>query len=180
MIIGIVGKAGSGKDTVAKFLGEQRDRVRAIAFAEPMKWFVKDVYDFSAKQMWGPSEERNAVDPRYGFSPRQAWQTLGTEWGRALYANTWVDLGMRRAKEHHRAGYHVVITDCRFQNEADAIRAAGGQVWRVIRPSNSRVDTHLSETEQDTIAADIELINDGTLDDLENLVLLIGNKLGMG
>lgn len=93
MLIGLVGAAGVGKDTVSANLvprhlvlvnGEQVD-VRQyvsltsttaalvpdgvqIALADPMKVFLQQVYDFSLSQLWGSSAERNKSDPRY---PRQ-------------------------------------------------------------------------------------------------------------
>lgn len=64
MILGISGLAGSGKDTVADIL--VRDyRFAKVAFADPLKRIVRDVYDFTDDQLWGPSEARNGIDTRY-------------------------------------------------------------------------------------------------------------------
>jgi hypothetical protein len=93
MILGLLGKAGSGKDTVAGMIasrhlveidGELIDiaavlasdaglrrhralRARAVqmALADPIKAYTKKVFDFSLSQLWGPSELRNAPDERY-------------------------------------------------------------------------------------------------------------------
>ena len=64
MIIGISGFAGSGKDEVAKVLRTEYSFV-GVALADPLKRIARDVYDFSDDQMWGPSQMRNAPDPRY-------------------------------------------------------------------------------------------------------------------
>lgn len=69
MIIGISGLAGSGKDTVADFLVQQRDYVK-VALADPLKRICQDVFDFSDDQLWGPSEKRNAPDKRYPRNER--------------------------------------------------------------------------------------------------------------
>ena len=60
------------------------------------------------------------------------------------------------------------ITDVRFPNEAEMIRAAGGKVIKVVRPSleGKQGDTHASETSLDSIEPDLLLVNDGSLDDL--------------
>ena len=59
------------------------------------------------------------------------------------------------------------ITDVRFPNEAALIRAAGGVVWKVVRPNLALpVDEHPSETSVDLVEADAVLVNDGTLDAL--------------
>lgn len=135
MIIGVSGNAGSGKDTIADYLVE-RHGFKKVAFADPMKRFCKEVFDFSDEQLWGASEKRNAPDPRYPWrelvhcdeyhahhdpecitlqylSPRHALQTLGTEWGRACYEDVWVDYALRVAQrlldpEFHGPPRHVV------------------------------------------------------------------------
>lgn len=183
MLIAIVGKAGSGKDTAANCLVNSFDKVYTMALADPLKHFVQDVYQFTDEQLYGPSEKRNAIDARWGFSPREALQKLGTEWGRALHEDTWVRYALRGARAVHlRYGESVVFTDCRFLNEAAAVRAEGGQVWRIIRPGaglSGEAGQHPSETEQDRIEADVEIMNDGTLADLRNMVRLAGMKAGL-
>jgi len=62
-IVGIIGKAGSGKDTVADMLHELR--YDKIAFADPLKRFCMDVFEFTEEQLWGPSEKRSEPDERY-------------------------------------------------------------------------------------------------------------------
>lgn len=83
-IIGISGKAGSGKDTVADYLVANHGFVR-MALADEMKRFAKQVFDFSDQQLWGPSFERNAVDSRY--DDPEMWEKaedklfdVGPEW----------------------------------------------------------------------------------------------------
>jgi len=127
MIIGITGKAGSGKDTAADILVDGFG-FRKISLADPMKRAVMDWFGFSHNQLWGPSEMRNAPDKRYvrvpaheepcfrtdewGHSwekgtayvpdqyltPRHALQQLGTEFGRACYQDVWIDFAIRTAK----------------------------------------------------------------------------------
>ena len=64
MIICLSGLAGSGKSVVSEFL--QKDGgFAAIAFADPLKTILKEVYDFSDEQLYGPSEMRSKPDERY-------------------------------------------------------------------------------------------------------------------
>jgi hypothetical protein len=116
MIVAFLGKAGVGKDTAADYLCRKYQFVK-IAFADPMKRFCKEIFDFTNEQLWGPSEMRNKPDERYirdvvaaggqptgkfipeYLTPRFALQTLGTEWGRNCYQHVWVDYAMRLAKE---------------------------------------------------------------------------------
>ena len=122
MLIGVTGQcvdsfgrkriAGAGKDVVAKRLMDYHKFV-SIAWADPLKRFCKEVYDFSDEQLWGESDLRILPDKRYprpngGFlTPRFALQSIGTEWGRNCYLNTWVDYGIRVAKTLLEDNYMV-------------------------------------------------------------------------
>lgn len=199
MIIGISGKAGSGKDTVAELLVRDHGFVR-IGLADPMKRFAQAIWAFSDAQLWGPSSHRNAADPRYRradgllLTPRHALQQLGTEWGRACDPDVWIRYALRVAEAlvSERARRYepelglvwdaeaapargVVIPDIRFRNELAAIRNAGGQVWRVMRGSGlaGEAGQHPSEAEQDGIADhefDRLIANHGSLIELPGLV----------
>ena len=79
----------------------------------------------------------------------------------------------------------VVITDCRFINEAEAIRAAGGVVWRIVRPgagAQGGISGHASEAEMVSpeflAQIDATLQNDSTLDALRGAVVsLLGRQM---
>jgi hypothetical protein len=58
-IIILAGNAGSGKDTVGAYLAKSYNAI-AIALADPMKRFARDVFGFSNEALWGPSDLRNA------------------------------------------------------------------------------------------------------------------------
>lgn len=62
-LILLVGQGGSGKDTVANFLVQNHGAI-AIAQADPLKRFAKNVFEFTDQQLWGPSNCRNAIDTR--------------------------------------------------------------------------------------------------------------------
>lgn len=66
MIIG--GKARTGKDTVGSLIAA-RLNAQCIAQADPMKRLMAITYGFTEETLWGPSEARNAVDPRYRDYP---------------------------------------------------------------------------------------------------------------
>jgi hypothetical protein len=57
-IIGLAGKAGSGKSTAAKYIVDEMGGIE-VAQADVMKRLLWRVFDFSSEQLWGPSEERN-------------------------------------------------------------------------------------------------------------------------
>lgn len=70
-IIGLVGRAGCGKDTVKQMLMEIIGAA-PLSFADPMKELAREVFEFSYEQLYGPSDARNHPDPRYG--------AMGTRW----------------------------------------------------------------------------------------------------
>lgn len=181
-LIGLVGRAQSGKDTVGQMIqrtlqGDQRhidESVLLMSFAGPLKKICGEVFDFSYAQLNGDQKEQG--DERYRradgtfLTPREAMQKLGTEWGRACYPEVWVDLALRLAKVSMARGDSIVFTDCRFLNEAKAICLAGGQVWRIYRKSADTLSTHPSETEMNSREMDelyaYRISNDGTLEEL--------------
>jgi len=182
MIVGILGPAASGKDTMADHLVSKYGFVK-VGLADPLKRICKDIYAFSDAQLWGPSEARNQPDLRYplngkGFlTPRTALQALGTEWGRTCYVNTWIDYGIRVAKEilqgkayHARTGITgssfpsvfskkptgVVFSDLRFKNELRAVQKSEGVTIRLRREGTGGdvlggIANHPSEVEQQSL-----------------------------
>jgi hypothetical protein len=99
-------------------------------------------------------------DPK-GFETFWEWREIaqfsGTEFGRFVDQNVWVRHALVRAnvmlKQHTKL--FVVITDCRFKSEMNAIKEAGGEIWRIRRPSTDKsavgLSGHKSEAEMDTI-----------------------------
>lgn len=144
--IGLIGLAGSGKDTAAKALKELY--FQRVAFADR----VKDIaFDFG----WnGLKDERG----------RKLLQDLGMA-GRAYKPSIWIDYVH---EETVGFGNHV-FTDVRFQNEADYIRGLGGIIVRIVRPGIIS-GNHESELKQSEIAADIEIVNDGAIEDLHEKI----------
>lgn len=100
-----------------------------------------------------------------GATPRFFMQMLGTEWGRQMVAeDIWIQLW---TQECARLGpsASVVAEDCRFPNEAGAIRDFPNSiVIRVDRAAGAVVSGHASETMD--FASDVTLKNDGTIADL--------------
>lgn len=224
MIIGIAGKAGTGKDTVAGLIQKLRPNVQLVSLAGPIKEFAKRVFEFSDEQLYGPSEYRDAVDSRYDhlndaeqstrtefaaydrmldhsdkfasdafgrvehvtliedwfesleppITPRHVLQTLGTEVGRAINPDVWVDHMLEKTRD---PDVLYACTDVRFENEMRAIRKAG-QLWWLTRPGaglKGEAGVHPSERDLDRLdlceeLAPVAYHNDGSLEDLENFV----------
>lgn len=73
---------------------------------------------------------------------------------------------------------YLLISDCRFPNEANAIRKRGGIVIKVVRPDVKAEDSHQSETRIDEIVPDYTLYNDTTLENLVAKVDVLVRLLG--
>lgn len=141
ILVGIVGFAGSGKDTVADMLIE-RGFVKD-SFAKTLKDAASVLFGWDRSLLDGTTIEsrnwREIPDTYWAketnnkeFTPRLALQLLGTEAIRETFAqNFWVSTVIKRYIEN---GFkNTVITDCRFPNEINAIRDNGGKIIHVSR-----------------------------------------------
>lgn len=162
----------SGKTEVARLLVEQHG-FKTIKLAATLKGMVvRLLYDFgvSAKDI-GRCLEGDLKElpiPGLGVSPRYLFQTLGTEWGRALvHPKVWTMIAVNRCRAELSQGRSVVVDDMRFPNEFEALKEAGGTMVKVTRPGVvAPTDGHASEGLLDDILFDYEVVNGGTLDDL--------------
>lgn len=161
LLIGIVAPAGSGKTVVAKHLEELHGFSR-MRFAHQLKAMLKAGLGLTDAQLDG--EEKMRPLPEFGgCTPRHLMQTLGTDWGRRMvHSDIWTNAWRRTAAQLHGP---IVVDDVRFPNEAAAIRAEGGVLWRIVRPGQP-VGEHASERMMREIACDETLVNDVNLNDL--------------
>lgn len=173
MIIGVSGWARAGKDTVADHLVDNYGFVK-MSFADPMREALIRLNPLINVGEVSPIPLATAVrligwEELKSQSPdiRGLMQRLGTEVGRQMFGeNFWVDLALSRIEP----GTNVVFADCRFVNEADAIRAAGGVVWRVERKDFGPANDHVSERALDHYAFDDGVSNFDSIDVLNGLV----------
>jgi hypothetical protein len=166
LLIGICGKSGSGKDTIAAHLCA-RYAFQRVAIADRLKRMTLETFALSTDQLWGRS--RDALDPRWGLAPREIYQRLGDAL-RAIHPETLVRGWLADATVTLDAGVHVVTPDIRTPLEVDVLRRAGGKLWRVRRGSavlRGAAAEHLTETALDSLRdPDAELPNDGSIEDL--------------
>lgn len=161
-VIGIAGRAKSGKDTVADFLKEYC-HFKSTAFAEPIRAGMRAILGLEDKHFQHPDKE--VVLEQFGKSPREMMQTLGTQWGReCVNKDLWLILAGSKIKAHQDAGYNVAVTDVRFANEADYIRRQGGTIWHISRDVAGTPHTHESEAGISFVEGDSAIDNNGTLD----------------
>jgi hypothetical protein len=180
-LIGLLGKARSGKDTFARGLVE-RGYTR-VAFADPLRELVEEInpiigLDASHPDVGGTYRVQrlgdalaalggweSLKDTPYGPEARRLLQQSGQA-VRRLDEGFWLRAGMEKAHEAaYRGSGGAVITDVRYTNEADAIQEAGGVLVRIVRPGLESTDTHSSETELDRYPVDFTVRNSGTAED---------------
>ena len=183
-------KAGSGKDTAADYLIQTFGGTK-LSHAQPLY----DILHFAQ------GTAGFALGKDRGFL-----QSTG-DWARAKNPNVWTDHLWRRAEaiqsryeramgSYRRGDFprgvaipspNVYVTDVRFRNEFDALKAQGFVMVKLIRPlpSDERFDvanqkSHSSETELDSegIIWDFVIVNDGSLEEFYEKLDLVCDQAG--
>jgi GTPase SAR1 family protein len=167
ILIGLTGPARSGKTTVANHLSEEHF-LASYAFANPLRDGIMAIFNLNPEDLEGDAKEQPI--PWLGRSPRQLMQLLGTEWGRHMIsADLWIDLARQNLDclgTLHRNLPGFVISDVRFENEADFIRKQGGTIIHLVRPDAQAVNPHVSEAGVSPHPDDLTLINDAGVSEL--------------
>ncbi|MCU6480547.1 hypothetical protein [Arthrobacter sp. A2-55] len=105
----------------------------------------------------------------HGPEIRRLLQVYGTEIGRSNYgANVWTDYVARQISQEQPQA--AVLTDVRFDSEAEWVLAQGGPVVRIHRPGTGPVNGHVSEKGLRPENITTTLINDKTPQNLGRLL----------
>lgn len=178
-LIGVAGKARSGKDTAARFLIEEFGLVK-YSFADPIKEAVKAMFGLTDEHVNGRLKETPL--PYIGESPRRIMQTLGTEWGRDMIRpDLWVMLAQQQWRSVQECAERtfnggMIVPDVRFEDEAEFIRSNGGLLIHIVRPDAPQIAGHVSEAGVNVDhSRDVVIRNDGDLDDLKAGVIDLVN-----
>lgn len=170
MILGLAGYARCGKDTVAQILIENHGFER-IAFADPIREFLLGINPILDK-----GNRLSTLVEEYGWEiakaqteVRRLLQDLGVSARELIDPLVWVNAAVKKMDDPSK---NYVITDVRFENEAETIKGLGGEIWRVERPGVTAVNSHVSESNLGTWEFDRYIHNSGTLEDLKLLVQL--------
>lgn len=200
MILGLCGLKQSGKDTAAAYLMKTHGFERR-AFADPLKRSLAVMLGIPFNEIdqlkvndkisiaVGRLSESNYLQPHYKpLTFRELMQRYGTESHRDIFGEDfWVDRTLPNDPPRY-IGRNVVITDCRFRNEADRIWGLGGKIVKITRPlidkdRTGQADPDLHPSEVLTFAPNVEIVNNGTLDHFYQLIedtlgkLLVGQSV---
>ncbi|RTQ48100.1 hypothetical protein EJV47_16815 [Hymenobacter gummosus] len=150
-LIGLAGKRGSGKDTVAHLVRELQPgrgwQIRSFGDA------IKGVCAVLAGETTAPyytQPGKAELVPTYGLTRGELLQQVGAAL-RAWRGPVWIEALLANLP----AEAPVIVADLRFPDEAEALRARGGVVWRLEgdplgqRGDGTRDDNHPSETALD-------------------------------
>lgn len=203
MLVAITGKKGSGKDTAADYLCNHYG-FEKYSLADPIKKAIQHLFQLDKDQLWG--DRKDEMDSSYGLTPRKIMQVFGGEFiddmlydlipelekkvPRGMlkvflfkkwnFMKTYFDSVLSDAldfnSDYRNHLYNVVISDMRYVIESEAINDMGGIIWKVVRPDLEGDDDHASESEVDDIKADELLMNDGSIQELHQLIDEIMNE----
>ena len=189
MIIGISGKAESGKDTAANMLKilygnpnisyedynnknyNKFADIEVIHFADILKETAMTMCVLSEEDVYTQHGKKRKIE-WLGITVRELLQKLGTCIRQNIDEDFWVKSLWAVVDNWN----NVIIADVRFPNEVNSIKERGGIVIRLNR-DKSRIDYHISETALDDYKEwDLVIDNNSTKEDLFNTLKKIVQK----
>lgn len=155
-VIGISGKIGSGKTSLAQFLSIMIPGLGVHSFADRLRDVVSIMTGIKNTRS---SAAKNTYLPDWGMTLGQLLQSVSQKM-REVNPDTWVNALFSQLG----ADSFWVIDDLRYKNEAAAIKAAGGILIRLDGRLALALDTrdpnHISETELDNYEFDMIIGSD--------------------
>jgi len=173
-VIALTGPKGSGKDTVGALIKQYFNtapvfKTHTIAFADPIKTVVRDLFVFETMQEYDDFK-RTTVEfclPKQVTRDMQQYRVEGRHLVRGI------GMLMRKYDEKQFTNYVIgeiryqpndvwVVTDLRFDNEYLAMKNLGAKIINIKRP-NYEYDGHITERGFNDNLVDYQVLNDGDL-----------------
>lgn len=172
-IIGLAGRKQSGKSELASVCQENFDNVNVFSFGNALKNLCAELLNMTYGEL---NEIKNIpnkfsiipderwveiINKRTGIdktsievticnttftSVRMMLQIIGTNLIRKFKPNWHVDTLVNEVKEYELTDKIIIVDDCRFPNELEALKVLGADVYFILRPTNLKVSNHDSET----------------------------------
>jgi hypothetical protein len=173
LFVGFGHRRRVGKDTLAHMVRDELAKVGVRSFRDAFAFNLKK----TARQLFGYAglqgaavyerepERREVVLPAIGLSPRDLWIKFGDTM-RGIAPDVWI----RSVLDNPSYGGNnvVLVSDVRYPNEVEAIRARGGMVVKVTRKgipeSDDVADSALAAMPDESW--DMVVRNDGDLNAL--------------
>ena len=189
MIIGISGKAGSGKDTAAKMLevlyanpdisyedfANKRYKnfadIQIVHFADSLKETAQVLFRIGEWET-NTQEGKKTTINWIGKTVRELLQGIGQGLRDAIDPNLWVKILFANTEDWS----NYIIADVRYPNEVYAIKKRNGILLRIDR-KGAGAGNHSSETALDDYKEwDVHIENNGSIEDLfEAMKIFIKN-----
>ena len=189
MIIGISGKAGSGKDTAAKMLevlyanpdisyedfANKRYKnfadIQIVHFADSLKETTQVLFRIGEWET-NTQEGKKTTINWIGKTVRELLQGIGQGLRDAIDPNLWVKILFANTE----GWTNYIIADVRYPNEIKAIKERNGVLIRIDR-KGAGAGNHSSETALDDYKEwDLVIDNNSTKEDLFNTLKKIVQK----
>lgn len=164
VVVGISGKAHSGKSTVTEML-VQKYGFESLAFGDTLKRHLNDYFGIHSDELWSDKKKPEV---------RKLLQSVGDLMRCEVDENYFVRVIEMALKDHE--GF-VAIEDVRYSNEVDMLKNNGGILIKIDREDGPKVEygaDHSSETDLDDFEEwDYVVLNNKTLRELEEEVDLV-------
>ncbi|WP_172384871.1 hypothetical protein [Streptomyces sp. MNP-20] len=186
--VALIGKSRSGKDTVAQMLAAHGGYTR-LAVADELRRAALRLDPYIPLRYTQTPVRLSTLIRRLGWETakdqfpevRRVLQEYGQA-VRELEPEIWLRPVVGQLRQGTEWNLPCVVTDVRYLNEVEAVRAEGGVIVRVERPGSGLSGSaarHPSETELDALEPDHVLRNDQGLAGLMTRVrALYFNHLG--
>lgn len=168
LIVGIAGRAGSGKGAVARYLAERRGFL-VTAFATPIKEIIADIFPTATHHDLHGFRKDVVHRDMFGRTPRDVMKIIGDRIrskNSETMANLWYHSLTRWSDEPPGSVWvhdKIVVEDLRYPEEAELLSDVGAKLIRITRPDLLSGEESPHESELGEFAVDRELINSGSL-----------------
>ncbi len=143
LIVGLIGRKRSGKDTLCRIIQSRYPNAGRVAIADPLKEDIARRFETSVVAI-----EEN----------KEFWRPVLQWWGHA-HRDMWTAKAFLRIE--NSTSNLVVVTDARYPEQFDLIRRRNGLLVRVLREERGAADMHPSEDNITSAGADLFVWNPG-------------------
>jgi len=171
IIIGLTGKKRTGKDTASlffkKIFNSRKKSTALLSFAQPLKDAICKLFVLDPNQLETIKDQ--PLDEWDGRSPRDMLKHIGDSC-RQFDSNSMIK--NMRQRIIGCGSDIVIITDVRYDNEAQLVKELGGRVIKIDRNLGEGVeDLHSSEKGISEHLWDSLVENNGTLQEFEQKLI---------
>jgi hypothetical protein len=174
-IIGLLGRSRVGKDTVASSISTMHPEFNIVRLSMPLKKAACELYGYTMEQI--ESHEKETTDSRWNKTPRESIQSL-TDYMMSYMGPDFFTKKLYYDFDNQKYGSHIIIPDIRYEHDILEIIKRNGIIIKIERPNNPY--HHNFENHIDFLKGTYRVVNDGTLEQLEEKVNQILKSISSG